>query len=201
MNASKDTNIIIFVDALRAFKSKLANWKRKVEMHNYTMFEKLDILLDERPEGMPDHIKNGILEHLSVLESELERYFPETTDEDLDFVRNPFKYPVKKLADDCQDEFLELINDSTARQEYEEKLLSQFWVAIKDSYHKTMEKALHILIPFVLTYLCESGFSSLLQIKSKQRNRLYVEDDLQCALFQTAPRIRMLSDRKQQASH
>ena len=88
----KDTNLIIFVDALRAFKSKLANWKRKVEMHNYTMFEKLDILLDERPEGMPDHIKIGILEHLSALESELKRYFPETTDEDLDFVRNPFKY-------------------------------------------------------------------------------------------------------------
>ena len=71
----KDTNIIIFVDVLRAFKSKLANWKRKVEMHNYTMFEKLDILLHERPEGMLDHIKNGILGHLSALESELERYF------------------------------------------------------------------------------------------------------------------------------
>ena len=198
----KDTNIIIFVDVLRAFKSKLANWKRKVEMHNYTMFEKLDIILYERPEGMPDHIKNGILEHLSALESELERYFPETTDEDLDFVRNPFKYPVEKLADDCQDKFLELINDSTAQQEYEEKLLSQFWVAMKDSYPKTREKALHILIPFVSTYLCESRFSSLLQIKSKQRNRLDVEDDLRCALSQTAPRIRMLSDRKQgQASH
>ena len=61
-----------------------------MEMHSYTMFERLDILLDERPEGMPDHIKNGILEHLSALERELERYFPETTDEDLDFVRNPF---------------------------------------------------------------------------------------------------------------
>ena len=46
--------------------------------------------------------KNGILEHLSTLESELERYFPETTDEDLDFVGNFFKYPVEKLADDCQ---------------------------------------------------------------------------------------------------
>ena len=197
-----DTNIIIFADALRAFKSKLANWKIKVEMHNYSMFEKLDILLDERPEGMLDHIKNGILEHLSALESELERYFPQTTDEDLDFVRNPFKYPVEKLADDCQDEFLELINDSTARQEYEEKLLSQFWVAMKDSYPKTTDKALHILIPFVSTSLCESGFSSMLQIKSKQRNKLVIEDDLRCALSQTAPRIRMLSDRKQgQASH
>ena len=127
----------------------------------------------------------------------MERYFPETTDEDLDFIGSPFKYPVEKLADDCQDEFLELINDSTARQEYEEKLLSQFWVVMKDSYPKTAEKALHILIPFVSTYLCESGFSSLLQIKSKQRNRLDVEDEFRCALSQTAPRIRMLSDRKQ----
>ena len=198
----KDTNIIIFVDALRAFKSKLANWKRKVEMHNYTMFEKLDILLDERPEGIPDNIKNVILEHLSALESELERYFPESSDEDLDFVRNPLKYPVEKLADDCQDEVLELINDSTARQEYEEKLLSQFWVEMKDSYPNTTKKALHILIPFVSTYLCEPGFYSLLQIKSKQRNRLDVENDLRCALSQTAPRIWMLSHKKQgQASH
>ena len=90
-----------------------------------------------------------------------------------------------------------VINNSTARQEYEEKLLPQFWVAMKDSYPKTTKKALRILIPFVSTYLCESGFSSLLQIKSKQRNRLDVEDDLRCALSQTALRIRMLSDRKQ----
>ena len=41
---------------------------------------------------------------------------------------------VEKLADECQDKFLELINDSTARQEYEEKLLLQFWVAIKDFF-------------------------------------------------------------------
>ena len=173
-----------------------------MEMHNYTMFEKLNILFDERPEGMPNHIKNGILEHLSALESELERYFPETTDEDLDFIRNPFTYPVEKLADDCQDEFLELINDFTAWQEYEKKLLSQFWVVMKNSYPKTMKKALYILIPFVSTYLCESGFSSLLQMKSKQRNRLDVEDDLRCAVSQTAPRIWMLFNRKQsQASH
>ena len=119
---------------------------------------------------MPDHIKNGILEHLLALESEFERYFLETTGEDLGFVRNPFKYLVEKLADECQDEFLELINNSTARQEYEEKLLPQFWVVMKDSYPKTTEKALCILISFVLTYLCKFGFSSLLQIKSKQRN-------------------------------
>ena len=72
-------------------------------MHNYIMFDKLDILLDERPDDMPYHIKYGILEHLSDLKNEFEKYFSETTDEDFDFVRNPFKYSVKKLADECQD--------------------------------------------------------------------------------------------------
>ena len=95
-----DTNITMFVDALKAFKSKLVNRKRKVEMHNYTMFEKLDILHDERPDGMSDDIKNGILEHFSALESEFKKYFLKTTDEDLNFVKNPFTYPVEKLADE-----------------------------------------------------------------------------------------------------
>ena len=54
------------------------------------MFEKLAIHLDERPDGMPNHIKNGNLEHLSAFESEFERYFSETTDEDLDFVKKSF---------------------------------------------------------------------------------------------------------------
>ena len=106
-------------------------------MHNYTMFKKLDILFDEKPDNIPNHVTNGILEHLSAHESKFERYFPETTDEDLDFIRNLFKYPVEKLADECQEEFLELINDFTAWQEYKEKLLPQFWVVIKDSYPQT----------------------------------------------------------------
>ena len=98
----------------------------------------------------------------------------------------------------CQDEFLELINDSGARQDYQEKPLSHFWVGLKYSYPQTTETALCILIPFVSTYLCKSGFSSLLQIKAKHRNRLAVEDNLCCALSQTTPRIRLISENKQE---
>ena len=44
----RNTNIINFVDALKAFISKLSNWKQKIRIQNYSMFEKLDILLDNR---------------------------------------------------------------------------------------------------------------------------------------------------------
>ena len=67
--------------------------------------------------------------------------------------------------------------------------VKQFWIEIKDSYLKATKKVLRILIPYMATYLCEAGFSTLLQIKTKQKNRLDVEDDLRCALSQTIPRI------------
>ena len=199
----KNTNVIKFVDALKAFKAKLANWKRKAEIYNFAMFEKVDMLLDSREESsMPEVVKKDIVKHLSNLQNEFVRYFPETSDEKLNFVRNPFTIPVEKLSDECQDEFLELINNSGARQEYQEKPLSHFWVGLKDSYPQTTETALRILIAFVSTYLCESGFLSLLQIKAKHKNGFAVEDDLRCALSQTTPRIQLPSENKQeQISH
>ena len=53
-----------------AFKYELANWEKN---------------LKRKPDGMPDHTNNGIMEHLSAFKSEIEKYFPETTDKDLDF--------------------------------------------------------------------------------------------------------------------
>ena len=167
---SKNTNIIKFVDVLKAFKSKLSNWKLRIHMHNYSMLEKLDMLVDHRENGLPVQIKSDILEHLSSLESEFERYFPEISYNKLDFVQNPFTFSVEKASDECQDEFLDLVNDLSAKQVYHEKLLTELWIEMKNSYSKITEKALHILIPFVSTYLCEAGFSTLLQIKTKQIN-------------------------------
>ena len=199
----KNSNVIKFGDALKAFKAKLANWKRKAEIYNFAMFEKVDMLFDSREESsMPEVVEKNILEHLSNLQNQFDRYFPETSDEELDFVKNSFTFPVEKFSGECHDKFLELINDSGAKQEYQEKSLSHFWVGLKDSYPQTTETALRILVPFVSTYLCDPGFSCLLQIKAKHRNRIAVENDWRCALSQTTFRIQLLSENKQeQTSH
>ena len=194
----KNTKIIKFVNALKAFKAKLANWKRKAEIYNFEMFKKVDMLLDSRAESsMPEVIEKDIVKHLSNLQNKFDRYFPYTSNEELDFVRNLFTFPVGKLSDQCQDEFVELIDDSGARKEYQEKPLSHFWIELKDTYPQTTETVFRILISFVSTYLCQSGFSSLLEIKAKHSNRLVVEDDLDCTLLQTTPCIPLLSGNKQ----
>ena len=85
----KNTNVIKFVDALKAFKAKLANWKRKAEIYNFAMFEKADMLLDSRKESsILKVVEKDSVEHLSNLQNEFDRYFPKTSDEQLDFVRN-----------------------------------------------------------------------------------------------------------------
>jgi len=200
----RNTNIIKFMDSLKAFMSKLENWKRKVKIKNVAMFEKLSSILVAGGEDqvLPEFAKNEILQHLTALENEFSRYFPELSDEELDLVRNPFKLSVEKVPDDCQDEFLELKTDSGARDMFDEKSITEFWPLMCDSYPKVAERAIHALLPFVSTYLCESGFSTLLQMKTKQRSRLEVENDLRCALSSTPPRIQELAKKKQsQVSH
>ena len=61
------------------------------------MFEKVDMLLDSRKESMPEIVEKDIVKHLSNPQNKFDRYFPETGDEELDFVRNPFTFPVEKL--------------------------------------------------------------------------------------------------------
>ena len=79
------------------------------------MFEKLNILFDNGENKLPLQIENDILKHLSTLESEFEKHFPEITNNELDFIRNPFSFSVEKPSDKCQDKFLELVYDSLAR--------------------------------------------------------------------------------------
>ena len=68
----RNTNIIQFKDTLKAFISKLDNWKRKVRMNNVAMFEELSSILkvDEEEHVLPDLEKELILQHLVALESE-----------------------------------------------------------------------------------------------------------------------------------
>jgi len=53
------------------------------------------------------------------------------------------------------------------------------------------------LLPFSSTYLCESGFSALVNIKTKSRNKLDCKSDLRCALSATKPRIKILVSKNQ----
>ena len=78
---------------------------------------------------------------------------------------------VADVTDEVQDEFTELRHDSTAHDLLQEKMLTTFWCAMRHLYPNVALLSLRVLVTFASTYLCESGFSTLLQIKTKARNR------------------------------
>ena len=53
----------------------------------------------------------------------------------------------------------------------------------------TSDVGLNFLLMFSSNYLCEQGFSALLNKKTKQRSRFNVEHDLRVCLSNTPPRI------------
>lgn len=199
----RETNIMLFQDCLTAFVAKLNNWQRKVNRGNIAMFENLSGVIQESEADLHE-IQHDITAHLESLENEFRRYFPELTEEESLPVRNPFSSAlnVASLPDDVQDEFLELRSDSSARDQFKEKTLNEFWCGMHQTYANVAALALRVLLPYASTYLCESGFSTLLHIKSKSRNRLNPENDMRLSLSTTQPRIVNLVARIQaQPSH
>ena len=83
-------------------------------------------------------------------------------------------------------------NDSSAYDLFVEKPLSQFWVSMQRSYAKISMAVFKIITHSVSTYLCERGFSTLLQIKTKARNKLDVQDHMRLAVSRAQPRIKKL---------
>jgi hypothetical protein len=126
----------------------------------------------------------------------MQRYFPELSEDEAAVVKNRFHASL----DVADVEFLELRNDSTARDLFQEKTLTEFWCAMRRSYPNVALLAFRVLVPFASTYLWESGFSNLLQIKTKARNRLDVQDDMRLALTNTQSRITKLVTQMQAQS-
>ena len=66
-----------------------------------------------------------------------------------------------------------------------------------ESYPRRAKVALDVLTPFVTTYPCKRAFSTLVEVKTKKRNRLACENDLRIAVSETKPRISQLVARKE----
>jgi zinc finger BED domain-containing protein 5/7/8/9 len=200
----KEMHLIQYRDKLQAFVSKLENWRRKANLGNFAMFEHLCTMAEASERGVVENLAEEINGHLQSLEKEIQRYFPELSEQEASVVRNPFHaaLDVANIPEEVQDEFIELRNDSIARDLFKEKSLTEFWCSMRRSYPNVALLSFKLLVPFASTYLCESGFSTLLQIKTKSRNRLDVQDDMRLALSNTQPRISKLVKQIQaQPSH
>ncbi|XP_068228051.1 zinc finger BED domain-containing protein 5-like [Palaemon carinicauda] len=181
-----------FMDKLRSLTMKLELREGKVKDGNLSMFEHLGEALDKSQNTGKQDVMQLVQSHLASLRMELQSYFPELSELESKLIRNPFIVNVHLLPDNMQEEFLELVNDSVAKDAFETLSLTKFWAKMSEIYPVVSKVVLNSLLMFPSTYLSEQGFSTLLNMKTKHRSRLNVEHDLRLCLSNTAPRIEKL---------
>ena len=76
-------------------------------------------------------------------------------EKEINLARNPFaaQFDISKISDDLQDELLEMRNDSSAYDLFNQKPLSQFWVSMQWSYAKISMTAFKIITLFVQDHM------------------------------------------------
>ncbi|KAL6046540.1 hypothetical protein STEG23_018200 [Scotinomys teguina] len=191
-------------EKIQSFQRKLQLWQKKLDENKIYMLPTLSAFFEEHDIEPPKRIAMiiSVKEHLHMLAGEISWYFPNLPDIPFALARSPFTVRVEDVPQTVQEEFIDLLSSDAARIDFSTLPVTQFWIKCLQPYPVLSETVLRLLLPFPTTHLCETGFSSLLVIKSKYRSRLAVENDLRCALAKTVPRISDLVRKKQsQPSH
>ena len=117
-----------------------------------------------------------VFQHLTTLEEKFNSYFPSLKADEYDWVRNPF---IESSSNTglllCEEEELACISgDRGLKIKHAEVPIDTFWIPVKEEYPSLAKKALTSLMQFSTSYLCELGFSTLHNIKSKEREQYVV---------------------------
>jgi hypothetical protein len=143
--------------------------------------------------GLNETLLSEIKVHFLCSKEELSRYFPDISNKLFPFAKSPFIFDFDEIPEIAQEELIEMINETGIKSELSYFSETQFWFRRLLDYPALAKTVLKILLPLPTTHESEAGFSSLLQIKTKHRSRLNVEDDLRCALSSTSPRFKKLA--------
>jgi zinc finger BED domain-containing protein 5/7/8/9 len=199
------SNIFSMQDKIEAMKMKLNRWIQRTESEIFEMFPNYSQIVTSKCEFNKQHVKMLIQCHLQKLIEKFEKYFPnsEINSRKL-WIRDPFNnWDNTMLSPTDEDTLLELTKDSSLKSLFMNKSPVQFWIKVRNEYKHLFTIAIHYLLPFASTYLCEKGFSTMVNIKTKQRNRLGIDSCMRIAMS-NAIEVRMdklVNCVQQQKSH
>ena len=100
--------------------------------------------------------------------------------------------------DETKDDLVETRVSKKIKMEFDSIHLATFWCAQLEMFPQLAKSALKILIPFATTYLCETGFSTLVSTKTKPRYRFDPGDNMRVAITKKEPRFKLIIEKRQQ---
>ena len=134
------------------------------------------------------------------MQDEIEKYFTTVSAENYKWVRNPLLPLDSHCILDLKEEKLIDIhnNDGNNKLLHKEMPLDEFWIKIQNEYPNIGEKALVFLLQFSTTYLCETLFSVLANLKTRKKEKLLVvEEKMRVALSNVRPSIERICAKNQ----
>ena len=139
------------------------------------------------------------LKMLLLLLLSFEKYYPKHEDpwRQNMWIVNPFLNTKRQTAL-SHEETLQLSSDEGLESTFNSVSNSKFWIKMKYEYPNLHEIAMRFLLCFSTTYHCETAFSAMTVLKTKQRNCLQLSDCLCLAITSIHSRINKLTERKQQ---
>uniref|UniRef100_UPI00358E5144 protein FAM200C-like n=1 Tax=Myxine glutinosa TaxID=7769 RepID=UPI00358E5144 len=186
-------------DKVAAFRRKIHLYQRRVQDGDTTIFPEITTLLDASPDA-ECHFHEEISTHLLAISETIERYFPGLDDCSRDeWIVRPFSVEDSAISDtdvSAKVEFYRICEDAQLKSDFMEQEFATFWLKVKDC-PVLSKRAVTLLVQSPSTYRCEAGFSTMVTLKTKARNRLMIDADMRCCLSSIRPRFDRLMAAKQ----
>ncbi|KAK9692683.1 hypothetical protein QE152_g34994 [Popillia japonica] len=176
--AIQGKNITVFAanERVAAVKKKLKFWAESIKKHDIDSFPTLKQFWEEDLEkNIPDELFNEILQHLNDVPHSVIEYFPEEQENKLkqyEWVRNPFEVTEQPttLSATQYESLIDLTSESTLKTKFTKEPLVDFWCSIEHEHPELVHQAISVLLPFMTTYLCESGFWTYIHMLQQKQN-------------------------------
>ncbi|XP_036358063.1 zinc finger BED domain-containing protein 5-like [Octopus sinensis] len=204
LQGTEGISIFAIHEKIRGFMKKLVLWKNHINNQNYDCFETFETFVMENKAKVDDGLIIEISEHLNKLNESFEFYFHKemNTMQQKRWIMNPFQPDVTTgISTKVDEELIDLSEDSSLKMTFNTQKLVQFWASLQTSYPIISTEALKVLLPFTSSYISEAGFSAMVGIKSKYRNKLQLSNSLLLKLSRIEPDVNSIIERSKKQAH
>ncbi|XP_013793863.1 protein FAM200A-like [Limulus polyphemus] len=118
------------------------------------------------------------------------------------WIMNPFQSDITSgISTKAEEELFDLSEDASLKMNFNSRKLIQFWVSVRKPYPILSTEALKVLLPFSSSYHCEVGFSAMVGIKNKFRNKLQLSNSLRLKLTHIDVDVNAILDSNKKQAH
>ena len=202
-----NTTLIQAKGVVLSFLSKLTLFRQNIARREFGHLPCLRELDMANNNSITDDNIHIYCSHIDSLCEDLFIRFKDLTELVIpNFVINPFETNIETFDPQFQEEFIDLQNDIECNAIFTQCGYNAFWMKkeVSERYPHIYQTVKLMFVAFPSSYLVEKGFSTVVNLLTKQRNRLEISTrgDLRLFLTQLEPDVvKLAKSHQSQGSH